>query len=66
MIELIDFGDLYNKTSIERGGMLYNSSPRKIQWVAINQNDLEGTKSVHFSVYFSVGNFGDLNSIMSH
>ena len=45
MIELIDFGDLYNKTSIERGGMLYNSSPRKIQWVAINQNDLEGTKS---------------------
>ena len=42
IVELIDFGDLYNKTSVERGGMLYNSSPRKIQWVAINQNDLEG------------------------
>ena len=39
---LIDFGSVYNKTQVERDGILYNSSPNTVRWVAVNQNDAPG------------------------
>ena len=51
--ELIDFGSMYNKTSVERDGVLYNSSPTTVRWVAVNQNDGPGINVDHAIVYLS-------------
>lgn len=45
-LNLVDFGDMYNKTSIDRTGVLYNSSPVPLRWVAVNKNDAPGKSAI--------------------
>ena len=57
---IIDFGSLYNKTGVERDGILYNSSPNTVRWVAVNQNDAPGIYSSSHCILVTINTVAHL------